>query len=289
MKRVRILCLAVIFMVYLSGCVLPFYNNGGKLPDQPWQRPDHSNAVIQVDYLDSVTSIEVTDVAVDMYTENLSIMLTTEEIEALKELKDTLELSDKSWNSKDAYDYKLKLYNADGDLVTSWRVTNSYYIRDGWGQCFDENEELKAWIDAIEDSHNIYGKIYDRTQGENYFYVLSRVEKGNAKEVVDYDAGLEYIYFDLDEEDIESFQTLEDSICVIEEPRMSIDEMHELHGDLYYTLDVYTEEGCAYHFYITYDGTIYVRPKYAFVVTGEGVEEWFRTLEAKYGLDQIEN
>jgi len=274
MKKFYLICIS--FLLFLSGCSGQDNSNSSTVYES---ESINTNKDFSVDYLDQVAAIEIDDVVEGKYKESIRCNLTREEVEGLKEIKDSLELSDIT-EKELSYQYKLNLYDKDGNLITYWEVVNFYYIIDGNGQFINNDGELEAWIEGVEESRDLITEIYDRTPGENYFSELCNISKGNGQEVVDHYDGVEYISFDLDGEDIQSLNSLCESIGVIEEPKEKI----KYRDDLYYTMDVYTDTGEYYEFYISNDGTVYIQLKQTYQVVGDDVYAWFRGIEEKYGL-----
>ena len=214
---------------------------------------------------------------------------TAEEIAALKGMKDRMVSEPLPWESNGVgySGYKMNMYDKDGNLLTSWNCGSYYRIIDSQGQFIDINDELREWKKGMEKAHDVSFSIYARTPGENYFAELVNADHGNGIEVYLANGSDDYIRFDLDDEDLYTLQELTDTICVIRKSPLTIKEMDQEYDNLKYTMSVYTNTEASYDFVITDDGSIYIQTKYTFLVGGEGVEEWFRTLEAKYGLDQI--
>lgn len=249
-----------------------------------------SDIELDLGYLDEVTSIEIVDSYEGKYEEELYIELTAEEVAALKAIKDKIKPEPLPWESNSVgYDgYKMNLYDKDGNLLTTWNY--SFWpnkIVDTQGQFLEYDDALKEWIKEMEETEDVSFKLYARTPGENYFAELVNADHGNGEDCTDRAGDNEYIRFDLDEEDICTLQELTDTICIIEKSPLTIKEMDHEYDNLKYIISVYTDTEASYEFYATDDGSIYIQTKYTFLVGGEGVEEWFRTLEAKYGLDQI--
>lgn len=248
------------------------------------------NVELDLEYLDEVSSIEIADSYEGKYEEELSIVLTEEEVLALKEIKEEIKAEPLPWeyNSVGYDGYKMNLYDKDGNLLTSWNY--SFWpnkIVDTQGQFLDYDDALKEWIKDMEETEDVSFKLYARTPGENYFAELVNAEKGHGEDCTDRAGDNEYISFDLDEKDIRTLQELTDTICIIEKSPLTIKEMDHEYDNLKYSFSVYTDMDASYDFYVTDDGSIYIQTKYTFLVGGEGVEEWFRTLEVKYGLDKI--
>lgn len=249
-----------------------------------------SDTELDLEYLDEVASIEIVDSYERKYEEELLIVLTGDEVSSLKEIKDKIKAEPQPWESNSVgYDgYKMNMYDKDGNLLTSWNY--SFWpnkIVDTKGQFLDYDDALKEWIKEMEETEDVSFKLYARTPGENYFAELVNADHGNGEDCTDRAGDNEYIRFDLDEEDICTLQELTDTICIIEKSPMTIEEMDQEYDNLKYSFSVYTDTEASYEFYATDDGSVYIQTKYTFLVGGEGVEEWFRTLEAKYGLDQI--
>lgn len=285
--------------VGLSGCgLLNYYNDGGNGPQYPESMSEieemlpseKENVELDLEYLDKVTSIEIVDSYEGKYEEELLIVLTEEEVSALKEIKEEIKPEPLPWESNSVgYDgYKMNMYDKDGKLLTSWNYSfRPNKIVDTKGQFLDYDDALKEWIKEMEETEDVSFKLYARTPGENYFAELVNADHGHGEDCTDRAGDNEYIHFDLDEEDICTLQELTDTICIIEKSPMTIEEMDQEYDNLKYSFSVYTDTEASYEFYATDDGSVYIQTKYTFLVGGEGVEEWFRTLEAKYGLDQI--
>ena len=274
--------------VGLSGCTR---FNPENVPIIEEILPSETETVeLNLEYLDEVASIEIVDSYEGKYEEELLIVLTEEEVLALKEIKEEIKSEPLPWESNSVgYDgYKMNMYDKDGNLLTSWNY--SFWpnkIVDTQGQFLDYDDALKEWIKEMEETEDVSFKLYARTPGENYFAELVNADHGNGIEVYLANGSDDYIHFDLDDEDLYTLQELTDTICVIRKSPLTIKEMDQEYDNLKYTMSVYTNTEASYDFVITDDGSIYIQTKYTFLVGGEGVEEWFRTLEAKYGLDQI--
>ena len=286
MKRLFLTSLAAMFI--LSGCTRL---NPEDMPILEEILPSETETVeLDLEYLDKVVAIEIVDSYEGKYEEELYIELNEEEIAALKGIKDRIKSEPLPWESDSVgYDgYKLNMYDKDGNLLTSWLFT--FYpnkIIDTQGQFLDYDNELKEWIDNMEETEDVISALYARTPGENYFSELINADFGGGEDCTDRAGDNEYISFDLDEEDIRTLQALTDTICIIEKSPMTIKEMDREYDNLKYSVNVYTDTDASYDFVITNDCSVYIQTKYTFLVGGEGVEEWFRTLEAKYGLDKI--
>lgn len=283
----------------LTGCMN--FNSGNMTP--PQENPDaelfltdeepgqfEEDIELDLGYLDEVTSIEIVDSYEGKYEEELLIMLTEEEISSLKAIKDMIKPEPLPWDSNSVgYEgYKMKLYDKDGSLLTSWNYTFwPNKIVDTQGQFLEYDDALKEWIKDVEETEDVISALYARTPGENYFAELVNAEKGHGEDCTDRAGDNEYISFDLDEEDICTLQELTDTICIIEKSPLTIKEMDREYDNLKYSFSVYTDTEASYDFYVTDDGSVYIQTKYTFRVGGEGIEEWFRTLEAKYSLDKI--
>ncbi len=272
----------------LSGCT---GLNPGNAPIIEEILPSETETVeLDLEYLDEVTSIEIVDSYEGKYEEELLIVLTEEEITALKAIKDKIKPEAMPWETNSVgYDgYKMNMYDKDGNFLTSWNY--SFWpnkIVDTQGQFLDYDDALKEWIKDMEETEDVSFKLYARTPGENYFAELINADHGHGEDCTDRAGDNEYISFDLDEEDICTLQELTDTICIIEKSPLTIKEMDHEYDNLKYIIYVYTDTDAPYDFCVTNDGSIYIQTKYTFLVGGEGVEEWFRTLEAKYGLDKI--
>lgn len=285
MKRLFLTSLAAMFI--LSGCTRL---NPEDVPIIEEILPSETETVeLNLEYLDEVVAIEIVDSYEGKYEEELYIKLTAEEIAALKGMKDRMVSEPLPWESNGVgySGYKMNMYDKDGNLLTSWNCGSYYRIIDSQGQFIDINDELREWKKGMEKAHDVSFSIYARTPGENYFAELVNADHGNGIEVYLANGSDDYIRFDLDDEDLYTLQELTDTICVIRKSPLTIKEMDQEYDNLKYTLSVYTNTEASYDFVITDDGSIYIQTKYTFLVGGEGVEEWFRTLEAKYGLDKI--
>ena len=286
MKRLFLTSLAAMFI--LSGCTRL---NPEDVPIIEEILPSETETVeLNLEYLDEVVAIEIVDSYEGKYEEELYIKLTAEEIAALKEIKDKIKPEPLPWESNSVgYDgYKMNLYDKDGNLLTTWNY--SFWpdkIVDTQGQFLEYDDALKEWIKEMEETEDVSFKLYARTPGENYFAELVNADHGHGEDCTNRTGDNEYISFDLDEEDICTLQELTNTICIIEKSPMTIKEMDQEYDNLKYSFSVYTDTEASYEFYATDDGSVYIQTKYTFLVGGEGVEEWFRTLEAKYGLDQI--
>ncbi len=286
MKRLFLTSLAAMFI--LSGCTRL---NPEDVPIIEEILPSETETVeLNLEYLDEVVAIEIVDSYEGKYEEELYIELNAEEVSALKAIKDEIKSEPLPWESNSVgYEgYKMNLYDKDGNLLTSWNYTFwPNKIVDAQGQFLNYDTELKEWIKEMEETHDVIFSLYARTPGENYFAELVNADHGHGEDCTDRAGDNEYISFDLDDEDIFTLQELTDTICIIEKSPLTIKEMDQEYDNLKYIVDVYTDTESSYSFCITDDGSVYIQTKYTFLIGGEGVEEWFRTIEAKYGLDQI--
>ncbi len=285
MKKIHILCLTIAFC--LSGCSSKKDSNlmtNIEVESQNTEinhTQEDNDMKFNVDYINQVASIQVTDSIEGEYVEVLCIDIAQEDVEKLKSIQIAEGTGDIPGDA--GFKYKLNMYDKDGDLVATWKVVRSKRILDHKGQLIAKDGELKEWAQGIENTYNISSKVYGRTPGENYFTELKNAYKGGGDESVDYYEGLEYIKFELDEEDIKGLQMLADTICVDEEPKEKI----KYRDDLYYLVTVYTANDGVYYFSVMLDGTVYVQPKQTYQVLGQGVEDYFRKLESKYGLNKV--
>ena len=251
---------------------------------------EYPPAEINVDYLDEVASIEITDVEEWKYRERMNITLTSEEVEALKDIKDCINPSPMPWDVKERYcdGCRMNLYDAQGNLITCWYNDLLFKIVDDSGQFLSLDAELEEWMEAIVKSHDLYSAIYSRAPGLKYFSELENAETGKGIENYLPNGSNDYIRFDMDEEDISSLRELADKMTVTGEAQLSINEMEHEYDNIRYHLSVYTNTEVCYDFYITDEGCVYIQTEGSYQVVGEGVAEWFRNLEAKYGLDRID-
>ena len=240
---------------------------------------------LDLSYLSQVKTIEVVDVFDGKYKEELRVALTQEEIESLMNLDTKVEPYRDKLDSlnKSLYIYRLNMCDDGGNVLATWDILVGDLVVDSEGQQLYVYGDLKMWLDDMEKSHDLDTLVYDRTPGDKYFADLGSVCKGNGRENVNHTDGVEYVAFDLDDEDIKGLKELEKNIQITEQPREKIKDM----TDIYYNLTVYSDKGENYYFYISYDGNIYIQTEKSYQVVGEGVEEWFREIEAKYGLDKI--
>ncbi|MBE5933702.1 MAG: hypothetical protein E7263_09825 [Lachnospiraceae bacterium] len=284
MKRICLLCIAMTLL--LSGCngqkdIETTTVDGSSRSTEITQTQEDINMEFNVDYINKVTTIQVVDVVDGVYKEDLCIDITKDDVEKLKGIQ--IPQGTGNMMGEAGFIYKLNMLDENGNVIAFWNIAITKQILDHNGQLISKDGELKEWIKSIEKTYNISTKVYDRTPGTEYFSDLKNIKKGGGEEVVDYYEGLEYIKFELDEDDIVGLQSLTDTICVDEEPKVKIKDR----DDLYYRLDVYTNTDGSYEFYVMYDGTIYIQTKQTYQVIGDGVEEYFRKLESKYGLDKI--
>lgn len=284
MKKILLLC--VVMTLFLSGCndsknIESTTVAGGSQSTETNQTQEETNMEFNVEYIEQISTIQAVDVVDGVYKEGLCIDLTKEDVEKLKNIPVTQGTGIAL--GENGFLYKLNMCDENGNVVASWKIAITKQILDQKGQLIAKDGELNDWIKHIEKTYDISKKVYDRTPGPKYFASLKDVKKGDGEEFVDYYEGLEYIKFELDEEDIAGIQNLCEAIGVDEEPKDKIKNR----DDLYYILNVYTSTDGSYEFYIMLDGTIYVQTKQTYQVIGDGVEEYFRKLESKYGLDKI--
>jgi len=246
-----------------------------------------NRGIVQLDlsYLEQIKIVEIVDSWEGKYKEELQVSLTKEEVEALKKLGTNIEPYRDKLDSlnKSLYRYRLNLCDDSGNILDTWDVLVGDLIADSEGQHLYVYGDLKLWLEAVEDSHDLDTLVYDRTPGDEYFSDLSNIYKGNGREEVDHTEGVDYITFDLDDDDIKGLQKLDNTIHIIDQPKEKIVYM----DDIYYKVSVYANSGEYYNFFVSYEGVVYIQTEKSYQVTGEGVEEWFRKIENKYGLDKI--
>ena len=281
MKKTLVIFAAIVVM--LTGC-----SKGGEegtittvTQEATTEVADIANGDLNLDYLEKVAYIEIDDFVKGKYKESIWCKLTDEEVEALKEMAGDIERSETPENISLSY-YGLYLYDENGTLITCWDVAHAYCVVDGEGQSMDKDGALKPWLESIEKAHNITYDIYDRTPGDKYFAGLENINQGFGSENANHSAGTENIFFYLDEEDIASLKSLDMEITG--QPK----EYTYNNQNLYYSVDTFMPSGAeGYSFDVMLDGTVYITTGQLYQVAGEGVEEWFREIEAKYGLDKI--
>lgn len=297
MKRVFLTSLAA--MVILSGCMglnpgnmtMPEESSEISIIDEQEVVSEIEQQAVELnlDYLDEVARIEITDNVEGEYIGEFYIVLTEEEVNALKEIKDCIKSDPEPWSIKENryYDCKMNMYDKDGNLVDCWRCDFLFLIADEEGQILEIKDELDDWLDDVKEAHDLYSAKFSRIPGENYFAEIRNAEKGSGIENYLPNGSNDYISFSLDEEDIRTLRELADTMYVLEEPHTPINDLDDIYEELKYDISIYTDTDESYCFYVMADGTIYVQPDNCYEVVGEGVEEWFRTIEAKYGLDKI--
>lgn len=299
MKKVFLIgCFIVIFL--LSGCIwedsyntitLEENSQSSAVPisEEETSQTQKQSAELNLDYLDKVSTIEVSDYIEGEFTEEMSIMLTEEEVSALKAIKDCIKWHPQAWKVEENRYYKCKmnLYDQEGNLITCWRCDFHFVITDDAGQILELEDEIGDWFKAVTKTHDLFAAKYNRMPGENYFAELKYADSGNGEEDYLPNGSNDYIRFYLDEEDLSTLREIADNIYVTEGPRMAIVDMNRKYDNLKYNVNIYTDTEASYYFYVTDDGKIYTQTDYCYELAGEGVQEWFRALETKYGLDKI--
>lgn len=167
MKRTSALILCLI-MLFLTGC-----SNGENSGEEKRT----------MNFSEKVKTINVCDFVDNMYSEELHITLSKEEI------KSFTEIIDKSSKTSDMISgsplYSLKLFDSADCLCGSFVVDTRHWIYDVEGLKYKTDKSAETILKQIEENHSISTKIWDRKPGKNYFDILELANNALFYEITD--------------------------------------------------------------------------------------------------------
>ena len=235
----KIICFLIIVLFIftpLSGC-----NNNDKKGD---------NDVRKV--LSDVYSIEITDVAADMYSSPLQISLSEAEVKMLIEALDNA--PEKKTSFTGYLYYSFVLYDKENQQVDKITIDTQKTIRFDSGITLDRTEQLNSVIKSIEYKHNISLDIWDRKPSNGYFALFNLVDHGQLYEITENNF-VDGLKFDLTKGECS------DIVKQITDFSFSDDIIEYI--DKKYVFDFYTVDGATvYILYLDKNGDVYTEQGY---------------------------